>query len=1187
MYNISKNIRDRFLQNAVVKKAYISIVPLADEEPIIIDESNRLQTLDIEDYIYGDSLIGGTVAKKCTVKFLNLDSEFELENREIDIFLGIEMENESFEYIPFGRYIIQKPPVNKTVVSYTTIEALDYMIKFNIDYKDTLTYPCTIKDVYLSICEQCVVSYVEQDITNGDYVIENNQFTSGEKCRDVLRAISQISGDCAHIGRDNKLYLKFPTRALVYSEVSGEIIEIIDAEVGTENSIIKIEGNSTQATSTANKNLFDKNRAIVGAFIDRNTGGLTAFATAYFSDYILVNSSTSYKFSGTEQPTNTPFAWYTDAKVYISGGLNVTNALTSPSNAKYIRFTINSSAGLPTVQLEQGTVATSYVAFNPESPSVTYPSVINNAINTKNNDFSTSLWQIINTGLGYPVDGTGNVTINSSTTTSANITTTTTYKGVRSDYFPIVAGKTYTVKAILNSISAGLRFFVTTYNSSKTRLTTIGSSIGVNWLNARTFTATENGFITVAFASTVATTNMICNSITLLNETDNILTLTSSNGVNTNNYPITLPNYAELPKLTNGTEDTIEIIDNVINYVKRVSRTILVGSGSITDAKTDGFYMCDSGPSGNLTGTTFNMPIGGIYANIYYELATPVYTPIILPNIQTYKDYTAITSLSNPKANLTIKYLEELEEIDNNQYFEYEPNLQFGPVNRIVLRNSQVEGENVTLSDDDSIATNGLTELVISDNPFAYSQTKRTELIKNLFNKINGFKYLPFSFKYITRPYIDPFDMIATKDMQGNINNTYLFNHKISYNGGLSGAIETIAPTKTETAYTFEPTIKQSVKRTELKVDKALGEITSIVEVQDEQTQKITNITQNIDSISNKVSAIYDFTKTISSKEQVYLEDALDTNILNLTLNAENTVSAIYPSETLYPSSTLYPKLGGSTLTLVISKSDRYIDTPVIYPDTDLYPESDLYPASDSSMRKEFVFNLSEPLKRYDNIQDKFVIEFDYKKGTCIAKILRRIKLEGSVYTIYDTAHEEILQELDFELFKGTNYVYVKEYETWQIDATYIFNTELNKYYATRVEANTNIKQTADSINLEVSKKVGNDEIISKINQTAEEIKINAGKISLEGATTINGAFKVNNDGTVEMGTEGQVKVNEYGIVLADGKEMIGGKGILSVFQYPITYSDKDRETWSDMGFADDYQGIFPKVRCRIYDICT
>src|SRR5699024_1982527 len=45
------------------------------------------------------------------------------------------------------------------------------------------------------------------------------------------------------------------------------------------------------------------------------------------------------------------------------------------------------------------------------------------------------------------------------------------------------------------------------------------------------------------------------------------------------------------------------------------------------------------------------------------------------------------------------------------------------------------------------------------------------------------------------------------------------------------------------------------------------------------------------------------------------------------------------------------------------------------------------------------------------------------------------------------------------------------------------------------------IKQTTDSITSEVGKKVGNDEIISRINQSAEKISINASKVNISGAS--------------------------------------------------------------------------------------
>ena len=60
------------------------------------------------------------------------------------------------------------------------------------------------------------------------------------------------------------------------------------------------------------------------------------------------------------------------------------------------------------------------------------------------------------------------------------------------------------------------------------------------------------------------------------------------------------------------------------------------------------------------------------------------------------------------------------------------------------------------------------------------------------------------------------------------------------------------------------------------------------------------------------------------------------------------------------------------------------------------------------------------------------------------------------------------------------------------------------------------IKAKADAIELTVSKKVNNDEIISKINQSAEKITISASKINFNGIVTANSKFKILTDGAFE-----------------------------------------------------------------------
>ena len=70
--------------------------------------------------------------------------------------------------------------------------------------------------------------------------------------------------------------------------------------------------------------------------------------------------------------------------------------------------------------------------------------------------------------------------------------------------------------------------------------------------------------------------------------------------------------------------------------------------------------------------------------------------------------------------------------------------------------------------------------------------------------------------------------------------------------------------------------------------------------------------------------------------------------------------------------------------------------------------------------------------------------------------------------------------------------------------------------YSTTTEMDAAIKVKADAIESTVSKKVGSNEIISKINQSAEKVSINASKINFNGMVTANSKFKILTDGAFE-----------------------------------------------------------------------
>ena len=128
------------------------------------------------------------------------------------------------------------------------------------------------------------------------------------------------------------------------------------------------------------------------------------------------------------------------------------------------------------------------------------------------------------------------------------------------------------------------------------------------------------------------------------------------------------------------------------------------------------------------------------------------------------------------------------------------------------------------------------------------------------------------------------------------------------------------------------------------------------------------------------------------------------------------------------------------------------------------------------------------------------------------AKIIRRINADGTIKT---TEEIEDLGEFNLNLQDGLNSISIMNYNA-EIVAKYVIQSDYTDVFATKVEMNSSITQTAEEINLEVSKKVGEDEIISKINQTAESVTIDANRININGAVSANGNFKVDTDGNME-----------------------------------------------------------------------
>ena len=184
-----------------------------------ITESDDLQEFEINSSCYvNNNFLGTTVAKKAVVKLLN-NGEYNLEDKDIKIKTGVEIQDD-IEYQELGTYTIPKPTTDE-VTTDTESTGYDYMIKFNVIYVDNNTYPIRADDYLENLCNQVGVTLGSKSFPNNSYMIKGNPFTNGETCKTVLSNLTQLTGGFAEIDTDEKLYIR-------NFDINGNAVETID-----------------------------------------------------------------------------------------------------------------------------------------------------------------------------------------------------------------------------------------------------------------------------------------------------------------------------------------------------------------------------------------------------------------------------------------------------------------------------------------------------------------------------------------------------------------------------------------------------------------------------------------------------------------------------------------------------------------------------------------------------------------------------------------------------------------------------------------------------------------------------------------------------------------------------------------------------------------------------------------------
>lgn len=459
---------------------------------------------------------------------------------------------------------------------------------------------------------------------------------------------------------------------------------------------------------------------------------------------------------------------------------------------------------------------------------------------------------------------------------------------------------------------------------------------------------------------------------------------------------------------------------------------------------------------------------------------------------------------------------------------------KYGNVDRAILGNENYNNDIVFPSKEDY--PNSKYGLKIKNNPFV--DLKKQNYVEQVYDNIKNLSVIPFKAESIIDNFIlDINDIITVQKKDGTyINLTIL---SIETKDRIKCNLACKTQKEDDTNYNLAGNVKNDINR--LKLD-------------------VSYIENTITALSSKITDMLNYIKEVSFiGNNIKLENTPTSHGAINKLSITNfTLQTLYPNMT-YPSKYTKPNVL-NFYTLIFSNEE------VIY--------SPSLPSASVDLENK-IFNIEGIGGKYyrcvlnkDNEIYEWVEATDFEHQEVY--INSPVPLSGSDEMLIENNNIKIIHGTEkYDLgaytiptYETDTYVTFKYFKNLTFNAKYLVKNDFTTIFATQVETiaemqilaneialrvtqaevDNSIKVAVDSINLEVSKKVNSDEIISSINLSPEEIKILAKKIQFEGLVTANEYFKILLDGSIEA-KNGSFSGNIY---LGDGGLVIGGNGILS-----------------------------------------
>lgn len=435
----------------------------------------------------------------------------------------------------------------------------------------------------------------------------------------------------------------------------------------------------------------------------------------------------------------------------------------------------------------------------------------------------------------------------------------------------------------------------------------------------------------------------------------------------------------------NGSFDSVPIsyMTNISNSGFRVSLNTVGSNGVIFLSKS--VY--------GLTQTQWKEKYPDLVFDLIYELETP--EEIDLGKITTLKTFNGTSIITNSEdAEMSIKYSIINEVIED--YTDLDDKRDTKPITCVRLGMSQIVGENLDLKDDELVKKYGEHWLIINDNPFAYTQKKREELIYAILDKIKGFGYSAFSAKTSFKPYLTCGDIIKFKNKNGELINSILLRYEHNYD---EITLEAPSETSATVNYVYPANTIDLYKKAEAKVDKEANNITLL-------TEQTKTLRENLESDYYNKTNINELLQTAESGITNTFSEAGGNNIFRNTglwfkadtaniqnLYNESFIYCTYNSDAVnksltnvYPSSTSVTSYIRSEELMEINSAYEYsLDVPELtykHGDTTLSYKTSLL---ELTSNREFQLENGEILKHELSVGSSTI---KFKKNTAYVMLL-------------------------------------------------------------------------------------------------------------------------------------------------------------------------------------------------------